>query len=144
MVRHNGDRILHWTRYESFKLTYVVLREITKHICTIHSNFSTPRWHRSLKSFLAEDKNLFIMYQIHHMINLSFTICYYTTWTDMLCTHSEQKTYIYLPTYPPAFLPTCLLPNYLPTYAPTHSHIFVGLILMLWHRETHINPQRNR
>ena len=23
-------------------------------------------------------------------------------------------------------------------------YIFVGLILMLWHRETHINPQRNR
>ena len=25
-----------------------------------------------------------------------------------------------------------------------HTYIFVGLILMLWHRETHINPQRNR
>ena len=26
----------------------------------------------------------------------------------------------------------------------SHQGIFVGLILMLWHRETHINPQRNR
>ena len=25
-----------------------------------------------------------------------------------------------------------------------YIYIFVGLILMLWHRETHINPQRNR
>ena len=25
-----------------------------------------------------------------------------------------------------------------------HTYIFDGLILMLWHRETHINPQRNR
>ena len=31
---------------------------------------------------------------------------------------------------------------YIHTYI--HTYIFVGLILMLWHRETHINPQRNR
>ena len=30
------------------------------------------------------------------------------------------------------------------TDSHTHTYIFVGLILMLWHRETHINPQRNR
>ena len=29
-------------------------------------------------------------------------------------------------------------------HACIHTYIFVGLILMLWHRETHINPQRNR
>ena len=33
---------------------------------------------------------------------------------------------------------------YKPTKEPIHTYIFVGLILMLWHRETHINPQRNR
>ena len=31
---------------------------------------------------------------------------------------------------------------YIHTY--THTYILVGFILMLWHRETHINPQRNR
>ena len=50
--------------------------------------------------------------------------------------------YIYIYIYTHIHANTHMYHIYIYTYI--HTYIFVGLILMLWHRETHINPQRNR
>ena len=53
--------------------------------------------------------------------------------------HTQTHTYIYsyIQTYMHAYIHTY-------RHACMHAYIFLGLLLLLWHRETHINPQRLR
>ena len=72
------------------------------------------------------------------ILNDNPVVCIYTSYNRTHIENAYIYTYIYIHTYIHVYLHT-----YIHTYIYTYIHICC-LILMLWHRETHINPQRNR